>query len=374
MDEEEVWDLLEEFYRKDRHFTDGRTVGSMCTAPHPLAIRAHMKFIESNLGNAGLYPGTQEMEERIFSMLGEMLSYPTATGHIVGGGTEANITALWIARNLTGKREVIFGETAHFSFSKAVDLLNLEPVLVGLDDDFKVDVSEVEDRISDDTLAVVGVAGTTELGVVDPIGTLAGIASEHCYLHVDAAFGGFVLPFLRRLGRPAPDFDFSIDGVTSVAVDPHKMGLSTIPSGAVLFRHREGVDKISVEAPYLTVKDQRSLSGTRCSAAVASTYAVMMHLGMDGYTQVVDECMQNTELLARGIEKAGGELVVEPPMNIVAFRTTDNKKLISDMSERGWCLSRTRHPEAVRMVIMPHIKRHHAEELMADLEAVLAGL
>jgi len=374
MDEQEVWDLLEAFYSKDWHFRDGRTVGSMCTAPHPLAIRAHMRFIESNLGNAGLYPGTQEMEEHIFHMLGEMLSNPSVTGHIVGGGTEANITALWIARNLTGKREVIFGETAHFSFGKAVDLLNLEPVLVGLDDEFKVDIAEVEDRLSEDTLAIVGVAGTTELGVVDPMEELARIAADNCYLHVDAAFGGFVLPFLERLGRPAPPFDFSIEGVSSVAVDPHKMGLSTIPSGAILFRHREGVDRISVEAPYLTVKDQSSLSGTRCSAAVASTYAVMMHLGMEGYSKVVDECMKNTEYLAEGIAKAGGELVIDPPMNIVAFRTSDNKNVISEMSERGWCLSRTKHPEAVRMVIMPHIKREHAEALMADLEEVMAGL
>jgi len=122
------------------------------------------------------------------------------------------------------------------------------------------------------------------------------------------------------------------------------------------------------------VKDQSSLSGTRCSAAVASTYAVMTHLGMEGYTRVVDECMANTEYLAKGIEKAGGELVIDPPMNIVAFRTADNKRVISEMSERGWCLSRTRHPDAVRMVIMPHIRREHAEALMADLEEVLAGL
>jgi tyrosine decarboxylase/aspartate 1-decarboxylase len=134
------------------------------------------------------------------------------------------------------------------------------------------------------------------------------------------------------------------------------------------------VDKISVEAPYLTVKDQRSLSGTRCSAAVASTYAVMMHLGMKGYANVVQDCMENTEYLAEGIRKAGGELVIEPPMNIIAFRTGDNKRTVSDMSERGWCLSRTKHPDAVRMVIMPHIRREHAETLLSDLEEVLQDL
>ncbi|HID73633.1 MAG TPA: tyrosine decarboxylase MfnA, partial [Thermoplasmata archaeon] len=118
--EVEVRALLADFHRMDSHFSDGRVFGSMCTEPHPLAIEAHMRFIEANLGNAGLYPGTAEMERQVIHMIGSLLHHPSASGQVVSGGTEANITALWIARNLSRRREVIFPASAHFSFEKAV--------------------------------------------------------------------------------------------------------------------------------------------------------------------------------------------------------------------------------------------------------------
>ena len=320
----------------------------MCTAPHPVALEAHSRFIEANLGNPGLYPGTADMEREVISWLGELMSRPEASGQIVSGGTEANITALWIARNLWRKRRVVYGQTAHFSFGKAVNLLGLEPV-------------------------VVGVAGTTELGVVDPIVGLAEAVDGRAPLHVDAAFGGMVLPFLRRLGRGVPPFDFSVEGVFSLSTDPHKMGLSTIPSGAVLFREEQGVELITVEAPYLTVKDQRSLSGTRCSAAVAATWAVMAHLGREGYTAVVQRCMAMTERTAAGVRKAGAELVIDPPpMNIVAFHHDDPSGVLDAMRGRGWCLSRATHPRAVRIVVMPHANERTVDAMVADLADVLA--
>ena len=83
--------------------------------------------------------------------------------------------------------------------------------------------------IDRNTICLVGVAGTTEYGMVDPIEDLSKIACEHdIFLHVDAAFGGMVIPFLER---PIP-FDFALPGVTTIAVDPHKMGMSTIPAAS----------------------------------------------------------------------------------------------------------------------------------------------
>ncbi|MCI0497824.1 MAG: tyrosine decarboxylase MfnA [Thermoplasmata archaeon] len=346
--------------------------GSMCTAPHPLAIEAHALFIEANLGNPGLYPGTADLERDVIRWLGELLSHPTAFGHVVSGGTEANITALWIARNLTRRRKVIYGQTAHFSFGKAVDLLGLEPVVVGQDASFRIDVDAVAREIDGDTLAVVGVAGTTELGVVDPIADLAEAVDGRAFLHVDAAFGGMVLPFLRRMGHDVPPFDFSVDGVFSVSTDPHKMGLSTVPSGAILFREEQGAELITVEAPYLTVKDQRSLSGTRCSAAVAASWAVMSHLGREGYTRVVERCMSLTERVADGVRGAGAELVLDPPpMNIVAFHHERPGAVVAAMKEKGWCLSRATHPRAVRIVVMPHAREETVDAMVADLGEVL---
>jgi tyrosine decarboxylase/aspartate 1-decarboxylase len=370
--EDEVWKEVLRFHKLDCHFSDGRVLGSMYTTPHPLAVKAHMMFIEANLGNAGLYPGTASMEREVIGMLASLLNGPTADGCILSGGTEANITALWIARKLLGKREVIISKSAHFSFWKAMDLLGLRAVEVGLDEQYRTDVDQVEEMISDSTLAIVGVAGSTELGVIDPIDRMSDIAGGNIFLHVDAAFGGLIIPFLRRLGRPVGEFDFSLPGVSSITVDPHKMGMSTIPSGALLLRDGGHMESISVESPYLTVERQTTLLGTRCSAAVAAAYAVMKHLGRRGYTEIVRKCMEVTESLARGAAEIGAEPVIRPVMNIVALRVDDPHAVRRSLEERGWRISLSRHPPALRIVVMPHVTQGIVDRFLSDLEEVLS--
>jgi len=131
---------------------------------------------------------------------------------------------------------------------------------VPLDGEFRMDGDRASDLVDRNTCALVGIAGTTEYGVVDPIRELSAIALDHgIFLHVDAAFGGMVLPFLEK----APPFDFSLPGVSSIAVDPHKMGMSTIPAGVLLLRDKAALCSLAVDTPYLSVKQEYTLSGTR---------------------------------------------------------------------------------------------------------------
>ena len=123
-----------------------------------------------------------------------------------------------------------------------------------------MDIACVESLIDKNTIGLVGIAGNTEFGQVDPIEDLSRLALQHkLFLHIDAAFGGFVIPFLEE----SYPFDFEVPGVTSIAIDPHKMGLSTIPSGALLFRSPSFLDSLKVSTPYLTTKAQFTLTGTR---------------------------------------------------------------------------------------------------------------
>ncbi|MEE9489337.1 MAG: tyrosine decarboxylase MfnA, partial [Thermoplasmata archaeon] len=106
---DDVISEVEKALSEDFHFEDGKILGSMCTQPLDVAIDTHGMFIESNLGNPGLYPGTRRLEGKIVEMMGELLNGKGVTGRVLEGGTEANLTALWIARNLTGRKEVILG-------------------------------------------------------------------------------------------------------------------------------------------------------------------------------------------------------------------------------------------------------------------------
>ena len=117
-----------------------------------------------------------------------------------------------------------------------------------MDKSFRVEPSSVTQLIGKNTVAIVASAGSAELGAIDPIASLSKLALDYrVYLHVDAAFGGLVIPFLKDLGYSAPDFDFHCEGVQSITVDPHKMGMSSIPAGGILFRDNSYLECIKTK-------------------------------------------------------------------------------------------------------------------------------
>ena len=376
---DEIFSELDEFQAMDCKYADGRILGSMCTEAHPIAKEAFFKFIDSNLGDPGLFKGTKLLEDKVLNMIGSFLSIENPVGHMVTGGTEANIMAIRAARNLARDNkgikngEFIVPKSAHFSFKKAADMLDLKLIRVDLDENFRIDPKFVEENINENTVAIVGIAGTTELGMIDPIEDLSKIAVQNdIHLHVDAAFGGFSIPFLKEKGYDFPNFDFSIEGVKSITVDPHKMGLSPIPSGGILFRDQSYLDAMSVDSPYLTIKHQSTIVGTRLGASAAATYAVMSYLGREGYAKNAEISLEKTHFLAENLKKLGYELIVEPKLNIVAFNHPylETFELADLLEERNWKVSCSSYPKAIRIILMNHIKKEHLIELLGDLEEI----
>ncbi len=374
LSKENVLRLLKEYLKEDFTYSSGRILGSMCTSPHSFAKRIFIKTIDKNLGDAGLFPGTMRLEQEAIAMIGSLLSKPDASGYIVSGGTEANLMAMWVARNLAKKDrpEVIVPESAHFSFDKAANLLGIKLVKIGLDENFQVKTKAVKEAINRNTVAIVGIAGSTELGIVDPISELSEIALNNgIYLHVDASFGGFVLPFLRDLGYNVPEFDFSLKGVCSITIDSHKMGLAPIPAGGILFRDKEYIKSVSIKVPYLSGGEmtQGTILGTRSGASAVAVWALLKHMGREGYQRVVKRCMNLTNMIVERVKKSKKlYLITNPIMNIVGLSSNSlkPKRLADGLRRRGWAVSSTQ--THIRLVIMPHIKRKHIIEFLSDLE------
>ncbi|MGB7544038.1 MAG: tyrosine decarboxylase MfnA [Methanothrix sp.] len=370
--ESEVMRLLEE--TRERDYRYDRFFSTMCTQPHPIAVRAHSMFLETNLGDPGLFPGVADLEDRVVAMLGELLGCPYACGYVSTGGTESNIQAIRAARNEAGIKNgnIVVPASAHFSFDKIGDILSLEVRKAELDESLRVDLSSVEGLVDERTVALVGIAGTTEFGQVDPIEDLAEIAEEKSiHLHVDAAFGGFVLPFLKRRFK----WDFSLPGVSSITIDPHKMGLSTIPAGGLLFRGPECLSALETETHYLTRARQASLTGTRSGAAAAATYAVMMHLGREGFRKMVDYCMDLTAHLVAGARTISVEPFIEPVMNVVALSVPSPATVREELMKLDWHVSMTREPNrALRLILMGHMSQERIDLFLEDLESVLLKL
>jgi tyrosine decarboxylase / aspartate 1-decarboxylase len=362
----EVLAELQKLRQLDNHYEDGRILCSMCTKPHPIAEKAYRMFFDSNLGDMGLFPGTAQVEKEVITQLGELLNNTNATGFLVTGGTEANMMALLAARNKAKveEPEVILPYSAHFSFNKICNMLRIKPIYIPLDNTFRVNFSEVKKKINKNTVAIVGTAGTAEFGAIDHIEKISEIAVEYgVWLHVDAAFGGLILPFLNEKSL----FDFKLPGVTSITIDPHKMGMAAIPTGGILFRDRTFIELIKTETPYLNSKTQFTFAGTRTGAAVASAWAVFHFLGREGFEKVVKNCIKNTTTLVKGLNKIGFEVLCKPQINIVAFRSNNTEKLAGILRRKGWFISYIPQYDCIRVVLMPHTKQRHVANFLNDL-------
>lgn len=388
--EKEIFSYLKNAKSEDTDYY--RVLSSMCTHPHKIAVEAQRLFIDANLGDFGLFAGAHRLEKEVIGMLGELLHAASAEfpseescrssvcGYLTTGGTESNIQAVRGMKNLAVAEKknlgeipnIVIPESAHFSFDKVADMMDIEVRRASLDSKFKVDIACVESLIDKNTIGLVGIAGNTEFGQVDPIEDLSRLALENkLFLHVDAAFGGFVIPFLEE---PYP-FDFKIPGVTSIAIDPHKMGLSTIPSGALLFRSPSFLDSLKVSTPYLTTKAQFTLTGTRSGAAAAATCAVMKYLGREGYVKNVQYCMQLTQKMVEDARKLGFEPLLEPVMNVVTLKIPDPDFVREQLLKKyGWNVSITRDPRSLRLVLMPHNTAQDIEEFLQDLKKVTLEL
>ena len=380
IDEEEILKELDAIQSEDLKYSIGRILGSMCTEAHPFAKKVYTKFLDSNLGDPGLFKGTKATEDKTIQIIGKLLNLDKAYGNIVTGGTEANIMAIRAARNHARNYkgikdgEIILPRSAHFSFKKAADMMNLKIVEADLDDNYKIDVDSIKKKITDKTVAIVAIAGTTELGLIDPIEEISKIAYENnIFFHVDAAFGGFSIPFLKNIGYEYPEFDFKLDGVSSITVDPHKMGLAPIPAGGIIFRKKEYLEVMAVDSPYLTVKTQSTIVGTRLGASTVATYALLKYFGKSGYSKMARELMENTYFLRDSLKEIGYEVIVEPELNIVAFNHPEKSpEKLSDELEKinGWKVSVANCPKAIRIVLMNHVTKTHLKEFLNDLKSL----
>jgi len=367
---ENILKELDKYKERDFTFASGHILGSMCTQPHPIAKEAYFRFLETNLGDPELFPGTREIESELISFISSLLNSPkTATGQIVSGGTNGNITAMWLAKQLTGKKEIIISENAHFSFQKIASLMDMKLITLPLNKEYSMETAGMGKRIGKDTAAVVGIAGSTELGTIDPIPELSDMCrDEHIFLHVDAAFGGFVIPFLKELHYDVPDFDFKLKGVSTISVDAHKMGYSAMPLGILVVRDKKWMDEISVESHCISSKKQAGIIGTRSGGPVAAAYAVTRYLGKEGYKNLVQRCMNTTKYAEKRIKEIGLSLIVKPTMNVLGVKLNNPSKVINKLTSYGWRVNNIERISCIRIVLMPHVTKEVVDEFIPDLK------
>lgn len=334
-----------------------------------MSVDAYTRFIHGETWITG--GGAREMESDIVSWMGGLLGSPEATGFITSGGSESNMCAILTALERAGQGSsgapragsIVFPATGHYSIPKLCRMFGLEPIAVPTVAGtlWEVDPAAVEAAIRPDTIAIIATAGTWAYGTVDPIAELGEIAQRHgVYLHVDGAFGGYILPFLERSGydRTIPAWDFRVPGVSSISADLHKNGMAPPPASTLFFR-----DAGLLESAKAICPPNGTISGTRGTGPIAGAWTMVKLLGDDGYTQVALKTMALRDRLLEGAAKIDG-LQVYPGSRInISLLWSDRfdlRPVVERMRVRGWMFSARPVPPPVSIVVvpMPHNDGH----------------
>ncbi len=369
MKKHEIIEKLRQLRGKDPYFPNGRILSSVSTKPSDIALNAFKIFSDVNALDSHIFPGIRGIERDIIKWFGKILKNNKISGYITTGGTEANITALWAAKKIYPRRnEIIVPKSAHYSIQKAADLMSLKIRWVGIDNRFRADSDDIKKKINKNTLAVIATAGTSALGAIDPVEEIDEFC-EDTFFHVDAAFGGFMIPFLKDY----PRIDFTLKNLDSITIDPHKMGFSLIPAGSILFRNKSYLKRLEFCPPYLPFRTN-TLSGSRSGGSTASVYAVIKYYGINGYRKIAEDCIKNTKFLCVELEKIDNvSIVTGPELNIVGIKVPRLRTIYSLLRKKGWKISSDSETKVLRIVVMPHVTENIIRKFVRDLKDILSN-
>ncbi len=365
---DEILSQLRAWKEKDVRWQDGRVFSLVYSAgeeAQTLLKEAYTLFFSDNMLNPTAFPSLRRCETEVVAMSAALLGGDAQTaGNMTSGGTESILMAVVTAREWAklhkpriAQPEMALPTSAHPAFDKAAHYFGVKAVRAPLTADLTADVAAMRTAVNANTILIVGSAPAYPHGVMDPIPDLAQIAQERGILcHVDACVGGFMLPFVRQLGCPVPDFDFQVPGVTSISADLHKYGYAAKGASLILYRNREihRHQLFAVTDWPGGIYASPTMGGTRPGGAIAAAWAIMNYLGESGYLTVAAEVMKTVTAARRGIGDIPGiHILGDPAMSILAIGADklDIYEVGDEMGLRGWHLDRQHHPPSLHLTI-----------------------
>lgn len=357
-----------------------------------VAYDAFKLFMDKNMLDFTEFPSAIRIEKDIIDIAVSLMNGDEeVVGTYTFGGTESVFLAVKAARDkfILDKGfitipEIVMPVTAHPCYDKAAEYMGLKVKRVKVDTEtYKADVDSINEALTENTALIVGSAPNWPFGIIDPIKELAEVASEkNIWLHVDACVGGFILPFMKKLGEDIPDFDFRIEGVTSISLDPHKYAYSSIGASIVLFRkefYKMFSQYVNLKWPGYPIVNPAVLS-SRSEGPLAATWAILQFLGEKGYLELAKNIITTRNRISSKLREIGYKIIGDPTV-IIAF-TSDNINLfrLSDqMMKKGWYflvqrgVSEMGIPPSIHLTITP-IHEKIVDEMLKDLEECTSEL
>lgn len=289
------------------------------------------------------FPSLAAMERDLVGFARPLFHAPdTAVGTVTSGGTESILLAVQTARDAhpeITRPAMVVPTTAHGAFHKAAHYFGVELVAVDVDESMRAVPATMAAAITERTVLVAVSAPSYAHGVLDPVAPIAAAAAARgVRCHVDACIGGWVLPWMPGL----PAWDFAVPGVTSLSADLHKYAYT--PKGVSLLLHRDpGLRRpqffAAADWPGYTMLNA-TMQSTRSGGPVAAAWAVVQHIGAEGYRALVETTVDATRALADAVRATEHlRLAAEPDSTLLAVATDDALDVFTlsdEMGERGW--------------------------------------
>ena len=314
-----------------------------------ISQEAHNLFLKKNGLFDAVLPGFAKIEKEVKYMAAEILNGDENTRvNITSGGTESIYCALNAARQWANVHkpeitapEIVAPVSVHAAFSKWCRFAGIHLKRVPLGEDFRADVDAMEEAITDNTIAVVGSAPCWPYGLFDPIEALAALAQKHnLWMHSDCCLGGYLSPWVEKLGYNLPPYDFRVKGVCSISADLHKYGYSTKPCSTVLYRNEalHAFHSVDVDDWPCGTYHSEGILGSRPAGPVASAWAVMKFLGGKGYMDLAQRTMDVRKRYVDGINSIDGLTCWDTDLSVIVFETgeLDMFSVLSGMFEQGF--------------------------------------
>lgn len=298
--------------------------GQMLKPPHPIAHMAYFLAMWINPNNHALDGGraSSKMEKEAVAEIAGMFGWEEHLGHLCGGGTMANLEALWIADSLAPGKVIAGSSQAHYTHSRISEVLKIRFEPVSVDARFKMDLNHLEDLLRrGDVGTVVATLGTTGVGSIDPLPDILQLRERYGFrIHVDAAYGGY-FSLAGNMDTDARQAFDSIQRVDSIVVDPHKHGLQPYGCGCVLFRDPSVGKFYKHDSPYTYFSSDElhlgeiSLECSRPGASAVALWATMKYFPLvrsGEFAGGLEQCREAALTLFQSLE--------DDPRFLTAFR------------------------------------------------------
>ncbi len=363
---------MEDMREGDVRWKEGRTwsmIYYLNEAHNQLLKEAYSLFLTENYLNPFAFGSLQRMEKEVLQMAAGLFHGDEAvTGTMTSGGTESILLAVYTYRERAAKLfpnikqpEFILPVTGHPAFEKAAHLFNIRIRKAPVDQYLQADPEAISRLINKNTIFLVASAPSYPHGVLDPVIEIATLAEKHQLpLHVDACIGGYMLPWVEKLGYPIEAWDFRVPGVTSISADVHKFGYAAKGASTLLYRSMDFLKYqfyVATEWPG-GIYASTTLLGSRTGGSIAAAWTALQSLGQEGYLTIARQLMEAAHHLWTALEALPEiQVLGRPCMNIVAFSTVNNQPdifVVADQLETaGWMVDRQQLPNCIHLTVLP---------------------